>query len=95
MPDLDVAPSETPHAEIDPRTPLERAQAGELLNAQDLAAIFKLRKSRFHELLKAGAFEEFKTKPAISNHCYSGVKVWRHLSGEPVYEPTFGRKRRP
>jgi hypothetical protein len=94
MPELDVAPSEVPPAEIDLRTPLERAQAGELLNAQDLAAIFKLRKSRFHELLKAGAFEEFKTKPAISNYCYSGVKVWRHLSGDPVYEPTFGRKRR-
>jgi len=76
------------------RTAIERAQAGELLGAQELAAIFRVKHARFHQLAKAGAFDAFLVKPAIGNKCYSGIKVYRYLAGDPVYEPSFGRKRR-
>lgn len=97
MPDLDVDPavlSSDQSEDPEPRTPLERAQAGEPLSTPDLQAIFKIKKSRFYQLEKAGAFDQFKLQPAISNYCYSGVKVARYLKGDPVYEPTFGRKRK-
>lgn len=99
MPDLDVdsvvlSDFPDPVSVPDTRTALERAHDGELLNARELMEVFRLKKSRFHQLLKAGAFDQFKTQPAIGSHCYSGVKVARYLSGDPIYEPTFGRKRR-
>lgn len=70
-----------------------RAAAGELLGPTDIAAIFRIRKSRFAILNAQGAFDAFKVKPAIGPKCFSGVLVHRYLCGEPVYEPTFGRKR--
>ena len=73
------------------RDALARAAIGELLTAADVAAIFHLGPTRFHQ--KRHEFDLFKAKPAIGLHCYSGVLVHRYLSGEPVYEPTFGRKR--
>jgi hypothetical protein len=73
---------------------LARAAAGELLTSVDLASIFGLGSSRFHQLAKSGAFDLFKANPPIGLRCYSGVLVHRYVSGEPVYEPTFGRKRR-
>ena len=95
MPDLDV----------DPITPIEvpettrsrtiaRAHAGEPLSASDMQVIFRIKKSRFHQLEKAGAFDRFKLQPAISNYCYSGIKVSQYLKGEHVLDPVFGRKRR-
>jgi hypothetical protein len=73
---------------------LARAAAGELLTSSDLAAIFDLGSGRFYQLAKAGAFDLFKAHPPISLRCYSGVLVHRYVCGDPVYEPTFGRKRR-
>jgi hypothetical protein len=73
---------------------LARAVAGELLGPTELAAILRLRHAQFHKLAKAGAFEHFKVRPVITPKCYSGVLITRWLAGEPVYEPTFGRKRR-
>jgi hypothetical protein len=75
------------------RAALAMAAAGELLGASDLAAIFRLGPSRFHQLAKRGAFDLFKTHPPIGPRCYSGVLVHRYVSGETVYEPSFGRKR--
>lgn len=97
--------SETPVRAFDPippidlsddttRAAIDRAQAGELLGGQELAAIFRIKHAQFHKLQKAGRFDAFLVKPAIGNKCYSGVKVYRYLCGDPVYEPTFGRKRR-
>jgi hypothetical protein len=74
-------------------TALARAKAGELLGPTELAAILQIKKSRFHVLAKTGAFDHLKVRPAIGPRCYSGVLVTRWLQGEPVYEPTFGRKR--
>ena len=78
----------------DTRAAIERAKGGELLSAKELAAIFRLKHSRFHHLAKQGLFDQFLAQPAIGNKCYSGVRVYRYLCGDPVYEPTFGRKRR-
>jgi hypothetical protein len=97
--------SETPVRGFDPISPIDlsdqatrdaidRAKAGELLSGKELAAIFRVKHAQFHNLMKAGAFDQFLVKPAIGNKCYSGVKVYRYLCGDPVYEPTFGRKRR-
>jgi hypothetical protein len=77
------------------REAIDRAQAGELLSGSELAAIFRIKHAQFHNLMKAGQFDQFLVKPAVGNKCYSGVKVYRYLCGDPVYEPTFGRKRRP
>jgi hypothetical protein len=77
----------------DTREALARAAAGELLGPTELAAIFRIRHSQFHKLERTGAFDQFKVQPAIGPKCYSGVLVQRYLSGEPVYVPTFGRKR--
>ncbi len=96
--------SETPVRAFDPigpidlndqatREAIDRAQAGELLSGSELAAIFRVKHAQYHNLMKAGAFDQFLVKPAIGNKCYSGIKVYRYLSGDPVYEPTFGRKR--
>lgn len=97
--------SETPIRAFDPLPPIDlndgptreaidRAKAGELLNRTELAAIFRVKHAQFHKLQKAGAFDAFLVKPAIGNKCFSGIKVYRYLCGDPVYEPTFGRKRR-
>ena len=40
------------------------------------------------------AFDAFRVTPAIGSKCFSGIKVHRYISGDPIYEPTFGRKRR-
>jgi hypothetical protein len=76
------------------REAIERAQAGEPLSGKELAAIFRIKHAQFHNLMKAGAFDLFLLKPAVGTKCYSGIKVYRYLCGDPVYEPTFGRKRR-
>lgn len=76
------------------REAIDRAQAGELLSGKELAAVFRIKHAQFHKLAKAGEFDPFLVKPAIGTKCYSGIKVYRYLCGDPVYEPTFGRKRR-
>ena len=73
---------------------LQRAQRGELLSAGDMALIFHMSGSRFSRLAATGAWERFKTKPALGRHCYSGVLVWRFVSGEPLYVPSFGKSTR-
>jgi hypothetical protein len=80
--------------ELTAETALARAAAGELLGPSELAAILRLKKSAYHARAKAGDFDHLKTRPAIGTKCYSGVLIMRWLQGEPVYEPTFGRKRR-
>lgn len=99
------APDRTPLRGFDPIPPLDlsdeatrlaidRAQAGEPLGGPDMTAIFRIKRAQYHNLAKAGAFDAFLLKPAIGSKRYSGVKVYRYLCGDPVYEPTFGRKRR-
>jgi hypothetical protein len=87
IPPIDLTDNET-------RAAIDRAQAGELLSGKELGAIFRVKHAQFHNLAKAGAFDPFLVKPVIGTKCYSGIKVYRYLCGDPVYEPTFGRKRR-
>jgi hypothetical protein len=76
------------------RAALARAAAGYLLGPTELAAILRIKRSQFAKLNKQGAFNHLKTRPALGPKCFSGVLVHKFLSGEPVYEPTFGRRRR-
>lgn len=67
---------------------------GPLLNANEMAALWQITKSRFYRLAKTGAFDLFKVTPTISPRCYSKALVARHLAGEPLDRArTFGRKR--
>ena len=70
-----------------------RAAAGELLGPTDIAAIFRIKHSRFATLNAAGAFDQFKVTPAIGPRCFSGVLVHRWLQGQPVYAAAFQPKR--
>ena len=70
-----------------------RAAAGEPLGPCEMAAIYRLCTSTFSVLNTKGFFDHLKLRPAIGRRCFSGVLVHRHISGEAVYEPTFGRKR--
>lgn len=72
---------------------LARAQAGALLGPTDLMAILDIKKTRYHELEKIGAFDHLRVRPAIGPKCFSGTLVWRWLQGQPVFEPSFGRTR--
>lgn len=71
---------------------LARAAAGELLGPQDIAAIWRIGRSRFHVLNRRGDFDVFKVKPAIGPRCFSGARVHRYLQAEPPDAPIFGRK---
>jgi hypothetical protein len=73
---------------------LARAAAGELLGPVDMMAIFHLSQSAYYRHKARGDFNHLLVRgPAIGTHCYSGVLVHRYVSGDAVYEPTFGRKR--
>lgn len=78
----------------DRKSAIERAQAGELLSGPELAAIFRIGHTQFHKLAKLGHFRAFEVTPAIGQKRYSGIKVYRYLCGDPVYEPVFAGKRR-
>ena len=73
---------------------LKKAAAGEVLGPTDIQAIWRIKHSRFNVLDRQGAFDHLKLRPAIGPKCFSGVLVTKYLAGEPVYVPTFGRKKR-
>ena len=73
---------------------LSRAARGEPLAAADVAAIFRISSGQFTKLEKAGAWEQFKLRPALGPKRFSGVLVQRYLNGEPLVDMSFGRKRR-
>ena len=57
-------------------------------------AIFQLSSSAYYRRKARGEFDHLMVRGhTVGTHCYSGVLVHRYISGEPVYEPTFGRKR--
>jgi hypothetical protein len=96
--------TETPIRAFDPIPPIDlgddatreaidKAKAGLPLGGVHMAAIFGIKHAQYHNLAKAGVFDAFLLKFPVGNKRYSGVKVYRYLCGDPVYEPTFGRKR--
>lgn len=72
---------------------IARARAGELLGPAEVAAIFGISRSGYTRFNRLHYFDQFKTRPAIGRRCYSGVLLTRYLDGDPLYVPTFGRKR--
>lgn len=75
---------------------LARAQRGELLGPMDIAGIWRIGRTRFNVMNRAGAFDLFKVTPAIGPRCFSGVKVHRYVQGERIEAPlafTGGKRR--
>lgn len=72
---------------------LRLAAAGLPLNVNDLAAILQIGKSACYRNAKVGTYDFLKLVPSVGPRCYSGVKVQRWLNGEPVEQPSFGRRR--
>lgn len=64
-----------------------------LLGPSDIAALWRISARQYYRLAKRGVFDFLKVKPVTGPKCFSGVLVARHLRGESVYVPTFGRKR--
>lgn len=64
-----------------------------LCGPRELAAIWGITRSQFYRLNRQHLFDKFKLTPAVGPRCFSGVLLARYLSGDPVYAPTFGRKR--
>lgn len=67
----------------------EKARRGQPLTPADMMAIYGTSSTQFWA--HRSEFERFKLNPPIGRACYSGVLVYRHLTGQPLYEPTFGR----
>jgi hypothetical protein len=72
---------------------LARVERGELLTPDEMAAIFRMSRPTFKTHLGAGEFDAFRATPHIGRPLFSGVVVRKYLAGEPLYAPTFGRKR--
>lgn len=72
---------------------LARAAAGSLLSRSELAAILRMSPDRFRISERLGDFARFRVKQPVGKYCYSGVLVHRHVTGDAVYVPTFGRTR--
>jgi hypothetical protein len=79
--------------EAERQAALERVDRGELLTADELAAIFRMARRTFNTHLATGEWDRFRVTPQIGRPLFSGVLVRKYLAGEPLYEPTFGRKR--
>lgn len=67
---------------------------GPLLNAHEMAAIWQITTKRFYRVAQEGAFDIFKTIPAVGPRCYSKQLVARYLAGEPIERErsTFGTR---
>jgi hypothetical protein len=72
---------------------IARAKAGELLGPRDMMAIWRIGATQYARMKHRGDFDRLKTQHPIGTRIYSGVLVARFLAGEPLYEPTFGRRR--
>jgi len=72
---------------------LGRARRGELLTSEDMCVIWHMSRSTFAAHLARGAFDKFRVVPTIGRPLFSGVLVQKFLNGDPLYVPTFGRKR--
>jgi hypothetical protein len=75
-------------------TAIRVARTGAPLAAVELAAIVGIKPATFYANAKRGLYDVFKVNPPLGHRCYSGVLVCRWLDGEPLYVPTFGRRKR-
>lgn len=58
-----------------------------------ICRLWGISRSRFHQLEKEHAFDFLKATPSVGPRRFSGVLIARYLCAEPLYVPTFGRKR--
>lgn len=82
-------------ADVAAREAIARARAGLLLGPRDIQAIWQISQPTYSRMCARHEFDRLRTQHPIGNRIYSGVLVARHLDGDTLYEPTFGRKRRP
>jgi len=73
---------------------IRHAATGAPLGPAEMAAIFNLTYSGFHKNAARGLYDVFKVNPPLGPKQYSGILITRWLAGEPLYVPTFGRKRK-
>ena len=72
-----------------------RAYRGELLSDREMAAIWRMSLATFRTHLGRGEFNAFRVDPQIGGRpLFRGSIVARHLTGQPLYEPTFGARRK-
>lgn len=64
-----------------------------LVDVHVLAAIWGVSVSQIYRRIRRNEFARFKVQPAIGPKCFSGILLARYLKGEPLFEPSFGRKR--
>src|SRR5262245_14984821 len=64
-----------------------------VLGPADLAAVWGVSMRTIYRLIKAGEFDCLRTTKEIGTKPFSGILLARFLKGEPLYVPTFGRKR--
>jgi hypothetical protein len=76
-----------------PLTVEEALHLPALNGPQVICRLWQIGKSRFYVLDKEGAFDFLKATPVVGPCCFSGVLIARNLQRQPLYEPTFGRKR--
>lgn len=65
-----------------------------VLGPAEIAALWGISAREFYRRKNRGIFDFLKLHQETGPRCYSGVLVGRYLKGEPVYVPSFGRKRR-
>jgi hypothetical protein len=70
---------------------LARASRDELLTPADMAVLFRMSIDRFGRLRRLGKFDRFMTHPVIGRACFRGRQVYRFITTDSAYEPTFGR----
>jgi len=65
-----------------------------LVGADVLAEVFGIGLSAVYKNAKRGLYDDLRATLPIGPRKWSGFLLARHCKGEPVYMPTFGRRRK-
>lgn len=88
-----VQPLRAPRGPVQPLTVAEALALPALNGPSVIQRLFQIHKTRFARLNKEGAFDFLKAVPAVGPKCFSGILIGRYLCKEPLYIPSFGRRR--
>lgn len=91
-----IAPDaqESPRAVDTPRRLFDPNNPAPLVGVDVLAEVFGIGESAVYKNIKLGKYEEFAVDPPCGPKRWSGILLARYVKGEPLYVPTFGRKKR-
>jgi len=64
-----------------------------LIGADVMAHVFQIGVSQFYKNEQRGLYDIFKVDPPLGPKRFSGIKLARYVKGEPLYIPTFGRRK--